>query len=193
MIVGLTGGIGSGKTTVARFFVELGIPVYNSDKAAKKLMKSSKKIKKGIIELLGENAYVNKKLNKKYISDKIFNDNELLQKLNMIVHPAVKLHFLAWKVKQEAPYVIQETALIFENNSQAFYDKIILVVVSENERIQRVKARDGISEEAVRNRIKNQLKDDQKVSIAHYVIENTELSKTKKNVAEVNKALLAYS
>lgn len=142
MIVGLTGGIGSGKTTVAGFFKELGVPVYNSDKEARKLMKNSKKVKKAIIELLGEDAYKGKKLNKTHISDRIFTNEKLLQKLNSIVHPAVRNHFLKWKNRQDAPYVIQETALVFENNSQDFYDKIILVVAPKAFRIQRA-ARTG--------------------------------------------------
>ena len=154
MIVGLTGGIGSGKTTVANFFKELNIPVYNSDKAARKLMKRSKKVKKAIIDLLGENAYDGKKLNKTYISDKIFNNESLLEELNAIVHPAVRKHFLKWVKKQNAPYVIQETALIFENRSEDFYDRIILVIAPKIQRMQRVSRRDSISESQVENRIK---------------------------------------
>ncbi|MFK7812490.1 MAG: dephospho-CoA kinase [Maribacter sp.] len=192
MIVGLTGGIGSGKTTVASFFKELGVPIYNSDKEARKLMRTSKKVKKAIIELLGENAYKGKRLNKTHISNQIFNNKKLLQKLNSIVHPAVRKHFMKWKKKQDAAYVIQETALIFENNSQDFYDKIILVVAPKQQRILRVSARDGISDGQVENRLKNQLEDDQKIPLAHYVIDNTELSKTKKQVEELNIALLEY-
>lgn len=192
MIVGLTGGIGSGKTTVAIFFKELGVPVYNSDKEARKLMRTSKKVKKAIIDLLGENAYKGKKLNKTYISDKIFNDEKLLLKLNLIVHPAVRTHFLKWNKKQDTSYVIQETALIFENKSQEFYDKIILVVAPESQRIQRVAERDKVSVKQVKDRLKNQLSDEQKTPLAHYVIENTDLLKTKKKVKEVNAALLEY-
>ncbi|MFS4491483.1 dephospho-CoA kinase [Maribacter sp. 2308TA10-17] len=192
MIVGLTGGIGSGKTTVAKFFEELGVPVYNSDKKARKLMRTSKKLKKAIIELLGESAYKGKKLNKKYISDKIFNDPKLLEKMNSIVHPAVRNHFLSWKKKQEASYVIQETALIFENEIQDFYDKIILVIAPESQRIQRVLKRDDISVKQVKNRLKNQMKDSEKLHLAHYVIDNTDLFETQKKVKQVNSALLEY-
>jgi len=192
MIVGLTGGIGSGKTTVAIFFKELGVPVYSSDKEARKLMKRSKRMKKAIIELLGEDAYKGKKLNKIYISSKIFNNKELLQELNSIVHPAVKKHFLKWTKKQDFPYVIQETALIFENKSQDFYDKIVLVTAPKSQRIQRVSDRDGITGVQVEERLKNQLEDSEKIPLAHYVIENTDLSKTKKKVSEVHTALLDY-
>ncbi len=193
MIVGLTGGIGSGKTTVAGFFKELGVPVYNSDKEARKLMKNSKKVKKAIIELLGEDAYKGKKLNKTHISDRIFTNEKLLQKLNSIVHPAVRNHFLKWKNRQDAPYVIQETALVFENNSQDFYDKIILVVAPKAYRIQRVARRDGISEQQIKNRLRNQLEDREKIPLAHYVIDNTELLETQKKVKKVHTTLLGFS
>ena len=190
MIVGLTGGIGSGKTTVAKFFVELGVPVYNSDKEAKKLMKSSKKVKKAIIELLGENAYKGKRLNKIYISDKIFKNKSLLTELNSIVHPAVRKHFLRWTKRQDSPYVIQETAIIFENSGQDFYDKIILVTAPEEERIQRVMVRSGISKNAILARLKNQWLDIKKEPLSDYVIVNLKLTKTKIKVEEVHNAIL---
>jgi dephospho-CoA kinase len=189
--VGLTGGIGSGKSTVASFFVELGVPVYNSDQEARKLMKTSKKIKKAIKSLLGKNAYNGKRLNKTYISAKIFKDRNLLHELNAIVHPAVKKDFLKWKTKQKAPYVIQETALIFENKSQDLYDQIILVVAPENERLQRIIARDGITTEQVQDRFNNQLSDELKSPLADHIIQNITLSETKKKVQQVNKAILA--
>ncbi len=189
--VGLTGGIGSGKSTVASFFVELGVPVYNSDQEARRLMKTSKKIKKAIKSLLGKNAYNGKKLNKTYISAKIFKDRNLLHELNAIVHPAVKKDFLKWKTKQKAPYVIQETALIFENKSQDLYDQIILVVAPENERLQRIIARDGITTEQVQDRFNNQLSDELKSPLADHIIQNITLSETKKKVQQVNKAILA--
>lgn len=190
IIVGLTGGIGSGKTTVAKFFVELGVPVYNSDKEAKKLMKSSKKLKKAIIGLLGKNAYKGKRLNKKHISDKIFENKSFLEKLNAIVHPAVRNHFLRWVERQNSPYVIQETAIIFENSGQDFYDKIILVTAPEDERILRVMRRSGITKKAILARLKNQWTDAKKIPLSDYVIDNLELLKTKIKVEEVNKAIL---
>lgn len=193
MIVGLTGGIGSGKTTVANFFVELGVPVYNSDIEAKKLMTSSKQVKKAIIELLGKQAYKSKRLNKKYISAQIFNDESLLLKMNAIVHPAVRKDFLRWVKKQKAPYVIQETALIFENSNQDFYDFIILVTAPKEQRLQRVVARDGTTKKSVLERLKNQLNDAEKIPLAHYVLENTKLSKTRKKVKEIHNAVLDNS
>ena len=193
MVVGLTGGIGSGKTTVADFFVELGVPVYNSDKKAKKLMTSSKQVKKAIIDLLGKQAYKGKRLNKKYISEQIFNDVSLLKKMNGIVHPAVEKDFLKWAKKQKAPYVIQETALIFENSKQHFYDLIILVTAPIEQRLARVMVRDSASRKDVLDRLGNQLDDDAKIPLSDYVLENTILFKTKLKVEEIHNALLNNS
>ncbi len=189
-IVGLTGGIGSGKTTVAKFFKELGVPVYNSDKEAKKLMTSSKKVKKAIIALLGENSYQEEGLNKAYIANKIFNDKAILAELNAIVHPAVRKHFLKWAKKQKAPYVIQETAIIFENATQDFYDEIILVTAPEEVRIDRVAKRNGIPPETVLERIKNQWSDDRKIPLSHYVIDNIKLPMTKRKVHCIHNTLV---
>ena len=193
MVIGLTGGIGSGKTTVANMFIKLGVAVYNSDKEAKRLMKSSKKLKKAIVELLGKSAYKGKKLNKEYISDKIFNDKTLLESLNEIVHPAVRKHFLKWTKKRDALYVIQETAIIFENNTQDNYDKIILVTAPESVRIQRVAERDGLAKDIVHIRVANQMKYEEKQRLSHYIIENTVIKKTEAKVKEVHNQLVGKS
>lgn len=193
MRVGLTGGIGSGKTTVAEFFVELGVPVYNSDKRAKQLMTASKEVKEAIISLLGKKAYKDKRLNKKYISKLIFTDSSLLKKMNEIVHPAVAKDFLTWEKKQKAPYVIQETALIFENDKQDFYDFIILVTSPIEQRLERVVKRDGSTKKEVLDRLQNQLQDDQKIPLSDCVLENIELDDTRIKVKEIHRALLDNS
>ena len=192
MIVGLTGGIGSGKSTVARFFETLGVPVYNSDKEARMLMRSSKKVKQAIVDLLGADAYQDNRLNKPYISEQIFNNKDLLEKLNAIVHPAVREHFLQWVNQQNAAYVIQETALIFENEMQDFYDKVILVTAPKTLRIERVSRRDDLKPEVIITRMNNQLTDAEKIPLTNFIIENIELSKTKKEVAKLHKILLTY-
>ncbi|RIV32938.1 dephospho-CoA kinase [Flagellimonas lutimaris] len=193
MIVGLTGGIGSGKSTVAKMFVELGIPVYDSDMEAKELMVGSSEVKNAITELLGEEAYDNQGLNRPYIADKVFKDPELLEKLNAIVHPAVRKHFLDWVERQESPYVIQETALIFENDAQDKYDYTILVTAPVETRIQRVIDRDNVEGQAVVDRMKNQLDDEQKVDLANFSLKNLELNKTRRKVKELHLKLLALS
>ena len=111
-LVGLTGGIGSGKTTVSKMFAELGVPVYNSDQQAKALMTTSAKLRQQISELLGKEAYAQGELQRNYIAKKVFASPELLQKLNALVHPVVKEDFVQWSLKQDYPYVIQEAAIL---------------------------------------------------------------------------------
>ncbi|MFW2376710.1 MULTISPECIES: dephospho-CoA kinase [Cellulophaga] len=193
MIVGLTGGIGSGKTTVAKMFHALGVPVYNSDIEAKKLMVTSEVLKVKIKELLGTESYIDHKLNRTYIADKIFTDPDLLAQLNAIVHPAVRQHFMSWVAQQKAAYIIQETAIIFENDTQNKFDKIILVTAPEKIRIARVTSRDAISADKVKERIENQWPDQKKAALSDYVINNLELDKTTVLVAEIHKQLLKFS
>ncbi|MBT8182826.1 MAG: dephospho-CoA kinase [Eudoraea sp.] len=188
-IIGLTGGIGSGKTTVAKLFTDLGVPVYNSDLKAKKLMQDSKGIRSAIIDLLGEEAYVLEKLNKKYIADKVFGDKELLQKLNSIVHPAVREDFISWVKKKRTPYVIQEAAILFENNSYKIFDKVILVKAPKEVRLERILARDNISRNEILARMENQWDDSKKISLADYIIENTDLEETKLQVEKIHHQL----
>lgn len=189
-IVGLTGGIGSGKTTVATYFSELGIPVYVADVEAKLLMNRSKVIKRKLIQLFGSNAYTSKGLNKTFIASKIFNDALLLEKMNNIVHPKVAAHFKKWHKKQEAPYVIKEAAIFFENGSYKFLDVIITVVAPESARIKRVIQRDQSSEEKIRAIINTQWSDEEKVKLSDFVIENIDLEATKKQVHKIHKQIL---
>lgn len=193
MIVGLTGGIGSGKSTVARLFGELGIPVYEADRMAKHLMQSSKKIRHAVVQLIGKEAYNDERLNRSFIAKKVFNDSDLLEKLNDIVHPAVKRHFLKWTKKQDAPYVIQENAIIFESGSKDFYDKIILVTAPIEVRITRILARDNTSKANILARMNNQWSDTEKIPLADYVIENIDLDKTRAIIEEVHLLMLQYS
>lgn len=192
MIVGLTGGIGSGKSTVAKFLRTLGVPVYDSDAQAKRLMESSKKIRNKIIALLGEEAYDGESLNRPFIAKAVFADKDLLEKLNGIVHPAVRKHFIKWSEKQNHPYVVQETALLFENKADYLYDKIILVTAPKKMRVARVMNRDKSSEKQVLSRIENQLEDKVKIERSDYIIENIDLEETKDKVIALHTALLEY-
>lgn len=192
MIVGLTGGIGSGKSTIGKLLEDQGVPVYNSDVEAKRLMSTSKVLRRKIVQLLGQESFADDTLNRPYIAKKVFNDKVLLGKLNGIVHPAVRKHFLRWAKKQQQPYVVQETALLFENGQQDLYDKVVLVTAPKNIRIERIIARDGSTRSQVLERMGNQLDDSSKLPLADYVIENVELDETRKKVAELNIALLAY-
>ncbi|WP_238934831.1 dephospho-CoA kinase [Aurantibacter crassamenti] len=191
MIVGLTGGIGSGKTTVAKLFKALGVPVYNSDKEAKKLMNSSKELRKSIKDLFGKDAYKKKKLNRAFIAEQVFADKEMLKKLNAIVHPAVRNHFKSWVNEQDAPYVIQEAAIIFEQNNQDFYDKIVLVTAPKEIRIERVLQRDTHQNRAkIEQRMANQLPDSEKIRLSDYIIENIVLESTENRVKELHQTFL---
>ncbi|WP_297702631.1 dephospho-CoA kinase [uncultured Eudoraea sp.] len=189
-IIGLTGGIGSGKTTVAKLFKELGVPVYNSDLRAKKLMNNSKGIRTAVIDLLGKDSYELERLNKKYIADKVFSNKELLQKLNSIVHPAVRKDFSRWVKKKKTLYVIQEAAILFENNAYSNFDKIILVKAPKEVRLERIIARDNGSKEEILARMENQWDDSKKIPLSDYIIENIDLDKTKLQVEQIHRQLI---
>jgi len=190
IVVGLTGGIGSGKTTVAEKFKALGVPVYIADIEAKKLMNSSKIIKRKLKNLFGEDAYLNDELNKPFIAKKIFNNKDLLIKMNAIVHPKVGKHFERWLNKQTSPYVIKESAILFENNLQQQCDFIILVTAPKNIRISRLLKRDNTTKEKIEAIIDNQLSDQDKTKLSDFVITNTNIENTYKQVETLHKKLL---
>jgi dephospho-CoA kinase len=189
-IIGLTGGIGSGKTTVAQMFKELGVPVYIADIEARKLTNSSKVIKRKLIKLFGDACYQDGVLDRKYVASKVFNDSELLGKLNSIIHPKVAAHFKRWLNKQQGAFCIKEAAILYENDGYKQCDLTILVVSPELERIRRVMARDQISEREVLARIKSQWSDEKKRKLADIVIENIDLISTKNQVLDIYAALL---
>ncbi|NND61874.1 MAG: dephospho-CoA kinase [Flavobacteriaceae bacterium] len=192
-IVGLTGGIGSGKSTVAAFFHDLGVPVYIADKEAKALTNRSKIIRKKLIALLGKRAYTKNGLNRKFVADKIFSDPELLEKVNQIIHPKVGQHFKRWIKKQSAPYCIKEAAILFENGGYRDCDFTVLVTAPKEVRIERVLARDGAEEQDVINRMANQWEDDRKIPLCDFHIENIDLKKTKAVVEQIHTTLLSRS
>lgn len=192
-VVGLTGGIGSGKTTIANFFKELNVPIYFADIEAKKLMNKSKVLQKKIKALFGERAYIKNELNRPFIAERIFKDKQLLQQMNAIVHPKVGKHFIKWLNKQNSPYVIKEAAILFENNSYKNYDYIITVVAEEKERINRILNRDNTSEQKIKDIMKNQWDDSKKVKLSDFVIHNKSLDNTKKQVYSIHRKLLKLS
>jgi len=189
-IVCLTGGIGSGKTTVAKMFSSFGIPVYVADDESKKLLVTSKVIKSKLIVLLGEKAYIGNKPNKPFIADKIFNNPVLLNQMNAIVHPKVKQHFKRWLKKQNAPYIIRESAILFESSTDIDCNIILTVTASENSRIYRVLKRDSSTEEKVKAIMKNQLDDEEKIRRSDYVIVNENIEQSKLQVAEIHHKIL---
>ena len=190
-IVGLTGGIGSGKTTVAKMFSELGVPIYIADIEAKKLTNSSKAIRRKLIKLLGEESYSEEGLNRAFVAEKIFNDKGLLNSVNEIIHPKVAAHFKKWVLKQNFPYVIKEAAILFENGSYKECDTVILVTAPKPIRIKRILERDKTTEADIQQRMDNQWNDEDKIQLADIVVNNIDLETTKKRIAEIHKALLS--
>ncbi|MFA5619972.1 MAG: dephospho-CoA kinase [Weeksellaceae bacterium] len=171
-IVGLTGGIGSGKSTVARFFSEAGIPVYVSDDEAKNLMNEDPALKEKLINLFGQETYLHGIYNKSYVSSIVFKDKALLHQLNEIVHPAVFRHFDEWVKAQDAPFVVKEAAILFESGSFRDCDYIITVSASVENRTERVMKRDGLTAEEIHKRMENQWTDEQRIRLSNYVIFN---------------------
>ena len=188
--VGLTGGIGSGKTTVANFFIELGVPVYFADDEAKKLMNSSTYIKNNLIREFGEKTFQNGELNRKYLASIVFHDTSKLNIINGIVHPAVADHFANWIKKQKSNYIIQENAILFENKTSSIFDYIITVTAPIDLKIERILKRDLGSKNDILSRMKNQWDDDRKMELSDFVIDNIDLADTKKQVNQIHKKLL---
>lgn len=172
--VGLTGGIGSGKTTVASVFSTLGVPVYNSDKEARIIINKDPQAIEQIKRLFGNEIYKNNELDRKAVASIVFNDSAKLKALNDIVHPKVGEHFNLWCNKyQNEPYIIKETAVLFSANLQNTLDSVIVVVANESTRISRVMKRDNVAKEAVEERIKNQMSSDEMEQRADFVINNS--------------------
>jgi dephospho-CoA kinase len=191
MIVGLTGGIGSGKSTVAQIFEVLGCPIYNSDERAKE-MYYLPEVKEQVIRVLGKEAYYyDGKINKDFISLKIFNDPAFLGQINGIIHPAVGLDFARFlEEHKEAKLIIKESALLFEANLLDKVDKLILVTAPHSIKVERLKKRDNSTEEQINDRIKNQLPDEKKLEQSDFVIENDEQKPLIPQVLKVYRQLL---
>ena len=176
--VGLTGGIGSGKTTIANLFaLHFSIPIYIADTKAKELVANNKQLQQEIVTLLGEEAFVEGRYNTSFVAQEVFSNKEKLDKLNAIIHPYVQQDFLQWKQSQQAPYVIKEAAILFESGFYQDCDFIIMVTAPLEERIKRVMLRDKIDRETVEKRIKNQWNDEKKIELSTFVIENREIDK----------------
>ena len=185
-VIGLTGGIGSGKSTIARLFAALGIAVYDSDTEAKKLINTSAEIKKRIVEVFGAEAYAEGVYNRAYIADIVFRNPDKLAVLNSIVHPVLADDFNQWVALQTSPYVIKEAAILFESGSYKNCDFIITVTAPETLRISRCMSRDGSTEAQVRARMAQQWTDAQRIALSDAVIENINLEETEKRVRELN-------
>ena len=189
-IVGLTGGIGSGKSTVLDHFKNLGIKTYSADKAAKKLINSDKGLIKSIKNLFGDNIYENNILDSVKLSKIVFNDPYKLKSLNSIIHPAVAKDFESFIKTKNGDYIVKEVAIIFETNTEDNYNKIILIRAPLEERIKRVILRDNLSREDVIKRVNNQIDDSTIIDNCDYIIENNNLKDLKEKVLKIHKDLI---
>lgn len=193
--VGITGGIGSGKTTACQIFERLGIPVYYADAAAKRLMVEQNDLVKAIKQLFGSEAYYSDgSLNRLHIASIAFEDKSKLEQLNQLVHPAVARDSLIWHQNQEGvPYTLKEAALLFESGSYKALDYVIVVTAPETLRIQRVVERDQTTEAAVKARIKQQMPESEKVAMADFVIQNDSTQLLVPQIIGIHQELLKKS
>jgi len=188
--VGITGGIGSGKSTVCKVFKTMGIPVFEADLVAKQLMNNDPELRKQLIHLFGSSVYQSDQtIDRKYLAGIVFSNPSLLAKLNEVVHPAVRKTFDDWFLNQNSPYVIHEAAILFESGFYKIMDKTITVVTDELERIDRVIKRDHITVEMVRQRMKNQWNDEQRIKLADFVIGNNDNQLIIPQIIEIDKKL----
>jgi dephospho-CoA kinase len=190
-MIGLTGGIGSGKSVVAKIFTTLGIPVFNADDAAKMMMQSNPDIKAKLIEQFGSSIYNEFGLQKEKLAAIVFNEPYQLQLLNAIVHPLTIQAAKDWALKQISPYVIKEAALIFESGAADGLFKVIGVTAPLSLRIQRVMQRDRVSKEQVEARMQHQISDTIKMRLCDYVIQNNNQQMLIPQVLELDKAIRA--
>ena len=190
-MIGLTGGIGSGKSVVAKIFTTLGIPVFNADEAAKHIMQTSPEMKAKLIEQFGSSIYDASGLQKEKLAAIVFNDPFQLQLLNAIVHPVTIQAAKDWAANQTSPYVIKEAALIFESAAADGLFKVIGVTAPLSLRIQRVMQRDGVSKEQVEARMQHQISDTIKMRLCDYVIDNNNQQMVIPQVLELDIAIRA--
>ncbi len=173
--VGLTGGIGSGKTLVCNVLEKLGVPVYYADSAARRLMNSNTDLINKIVGMFGKEAYKEESINRLYLAEQVFGNPQKLSDLNSVVHPVVREDYNSWAISQkDAAYVVEEAAILFESGANRFMDEIVWVYAPDTLRIKRVMERDGVDEKSVRRRMKYQMDDEERKGLADYIIHNDE-------------------
>ena len=190
--IGVTGGIGSGKSLVCNIFQSLGIPVYEADQKAKELTITNKEVRNKIIESFGEISYQNNVLNKDFLAKQVFNNIGKLKILNSIIHPAVAKDFDTWKSQfNDKSYILKEAAILFESGSYQSCDKIILVDAPEAIRIKRVIQRDKTSKQEVKQRMKNQWSSEKKAGLSNFIIDNSESEALIPHVMQIHEKLMS--
>jgi dephospho-CoA kinase len=189
--VGVTGGIGSGKTHICSIFFRMNIPVYNADTEAKKLADHDPEIKEEIISLLSRKVYTKTGLNRPLLADMIFRDSGLLEKINAIIHPRVAVHFKKWgDEKSSVPYIIQESAILFESNAYTIFDKIIVVFSPDEIRLRRLLQRENMTSERIQAIMSNQISEQEKIQRADYIVYNDEKQLVIPQVLNIHTKLL---
>lgn len=191
--IGITGGIGSGKSTVSKIFELLGVPVYYSDEIARGLMDEDRVVKNKIIALADKNIILeNGSLDRKAIAAVVFNDKKKLQQLNEIIHPAVANHFEKWFsfYKNKTGYILKETAILFESGANKQMDKVIVVTAPKQLRVKRVTARDKSKEEQIEQRIKNQMSEEELIKLADFVIVNDETKSVIEQILAIHSQII---
>lgn len=183
--IGVTGGIGSGKTTVCQLLALRGVPVYFADLRAKQLMETSKELRKAIIDCFGVGSYKGLKPDRVYLSEKVFSDSNALKKLNNLVHPAVAEDYQKWLSEQTSELCVYEAAIIFEHQRQHDFDAVILVVAPKEDRIRRIQQREGWSRAKILSRMSNQWPEEKTLPLADYVIKNVSVEETRDQVSSV--------
>ena len=192
MKLGVTGGIGSGKTSVCRVFNVLGIPVFSADPEAKEIMDNDKGIIRRINSIAGKDLYINGSLNRRELATLIFNDKTLLKEVNSLVHPVVLDRFKRWEMDQTAPYMILEAAILFESGASKLVNRIATVVAPMEERVERVIHRNSLSREQVLERMRNQMDDDSRIKLSDYVIHNSENDMIIPAILKIHEEILTY-
>lgn len=187
--VAITGGIGSGKSKVVELLAQRGVAAYDSDSRAKALMASSPELREQIIECFGSEAYDGEEVNRRYLAERVFTDKEALAKLNAIVHPAVMADFERWAEGEEGNYVVMESAILFEAGLEGSFDATVSVMAPEELRLERAMKRDGATEEQIRERMRNQLSDEERCDRSTFAIVNIELDDLEDDVEQLHRRL----
>lgn len=187
--VGITGGIGSGKSTVCAILAEFGVAVYDSDSRAKRLMNEDNTLRERLVERFGSEVYCAEGLNRRYLAERVFGNPEELKALNAIVHPAVMDDFDRWALEQEGSYVVLESAILFEASLDRRVDVSVAVMVPEELRIERAMQRDGAQREQIVARMNNQISDEERVERAKYTIVNIDIDNLRSDVEQLHRRL----
>lgn len=191
--VGVTGGIGSGKSSVCKVFNALGIPVFEADEEARKITETDNHVRERLNEIAGTDLYNTGSLNRKLLASLIFNNRDMLQEVNRLIHPVVFKTFNEWALLQDAPYVIMEAAILFESGGDKLVDKVVVVTAPDKERIERVTSRSGMSTREVSDRIRNQFTQKEISSRADYVISNGDSDLILPAIIEIHEDLIRRS